>query len=1219
MRQWSIRRLTIPRTQQQRNQIRKTVAGVCDPGLPAAVYENQYRPVSGLFPFRTTPRRAVAVHSVAMSNVTQRVPETLADLTALIACEPDFAAVVAQLVAGNSGAIDGAWGSACALVTAALRESCPEHTILIVVPGIRDIDDFHDQVTEFLSQDGRLLPFPAWESLPEEHDITDAIFAARLGTVRVLNEGGIGSESPTADPWHFSVDTTQSTPPQQTTNFAEREPAIVVTCLPALLQPVLARSEIENATRRISNGDVLNVSELMDWLMDRGFDRVTAVELPGEFCVHGGILDIFPPTERDPIRVELFGDEVESIRSFDVESQRRVSDLETVALTATRPVKPPESPQPGDSLRPHTAIESATESLLDSLPSKTIVVLHDMGQAVSEGKLYLQRLANPIGMFSVEATMSRLTDFPSVTVDGLAADSFEKSCHLRLEAAEQFASSGRDALVELMESLGPEDRALLSCHNDGEKQRLSELIDETQQAGEIDSADRIHLCVGRVSRGFRFIEHGLTVISDNELFSRSQARRVKTRRRTADSRAIDTFLDLREGDLVVHVTQGIAKYRGMAMMDNEGEQEEHLLLEFRDQVIVYVPASLIHLVQKYIGPAKSVPELSKFGGTSWEKKKSKVADAVTDMAADMLKLQAERDSKPGLLCEADSQMQQEFEGAFPFTETPDQVTAISDFKEDMERSRPMDRLICGDVGFGKTEVAMRAAFKAIENGRQVAVLVPTTVLAEQHFRTFSQRMAEFPVSIEMLSRFRSAGQQKKIIEKLRSGAIDMVIGTHRLVSKDVEFKNLGLLIIDEEQKFGVKVKDQLKHLRLEVDILTLTATPIPRTLHMSLLGIRDISSLTTPPRDRMPIETRVGRFDESLVRSSIIRELNRGGQVYFVHNRVHDIQLVADRIRQIVPEASVTIAHGQMNPDDLEVAMLEFVTGRADILLATTIIESGLDIPNANTMIIHQADIYGLADLHQLRGRVGRDRHRAYCYLMLEDGKVVTSKATRRLKAIEEYSELGAGFRIAMRDLEIRGAGNILGTEQSGNIAAVGYELYCQLLENAVRTLKKQPLRYQTHVKIELPISVFIPDRYIPEQKLKIEIYRRLSQVNSLRKVSELEEELRDRFGPVPTPAKRMLRLRELNLRALSWKIENIHLEDGYAVLRYQDAQMIRILSYFHKGHLRIVDRHDAYWPLEASEEDGAGILEELIEMLSQAEPPIPEVEGETQLPKAQV
>ncbi|GAB5441788.1 MAG: transcription-repair coupling factor [Fuerstiella sp.] len=1142
-------------------------------------------------------------------STSQQVPASLAELTAFVESAPDFQQVVRTLLAGDSAAIDGAWGSSCALTVASLFQKCTDRTLLVVVPGVRDIEDFFDQLGEFLPTETAAHVFPAWETLPDEHDITDSVFAARLAVVRCLNETSApahAEEPPPSDPWHFSTDTSQA-PATAVPPAGDLPTHIVVTCLPALLQPVPTRDDIEQATRRLSIGSEIELNPFLDWLLERGFERVTAVELPGEFCVHGGILDIFPPTETDPIRIELFGDEVESIRSFDVETQRRLEDLQDVAITATQPVSASDKPAPGDSLKPHNAIAAAKESLLDSLPDNTIVVLHDLAQAVSEGKLYLQRLSNPIGMFSVDATLSRLTDYPSVTIDALGADSFEQSCHLKIEAIERFSGAGQDALIDLAQSLGPDDSILLSCHNDAELQRLQELITETDSSEDTELAERIRLCVGRVQRGFRFIEAGLTVISDNELFSRSQARKVRQRRRTADSRAIDTFLDLKDGDLVVHLTQGIAKYRGMALMENNGEKEEHLLLEFRDGVIVYVPASLIHLVQKYIGPAKSVPELSKFGGTAWEKKKGKVAEAVTDMAADMLKLQAERNAKPGLLCDPDSELQQEFEQAFPFTETPDQATAIVDLKEDMERGRPMDRLICGDVGFGKTEVAMRAAFKAVDNGRQVAVLVPTTVLAEQHYRTFRERMAEFPVAVEMLSRFRSAGEQKKIVEKLARGDVDVVIGTHRLVSKDIHFKNLGLLIIDEEQKFGVKVKDRLKHLRLEVDILTLTATPIPRTLHMSLLGIRDISSLTTPPRDRMPIETRVGRFDESLVRSSIVRELNRGGQVYFVHNRVNDIQSIADRLRQIVPEATVTVAHGQMTPDELEVAMLAFVTGQADILVATTIIESGLDIPNANTMIIHQADIYGLADLHQLRGRVGRDRHRAYCYLMLEEGKVVTTKATKRLKAIEEYSELGAGFRIAMRDLEIRGAGNILGTEQSGNIAAVGYELYCQLLENAVRSLKKEPLRYQSHVKIELPVSSYLPDRYIPEQKLKIEVYRRLSQANSLAKLQEFEEELRDRFGPVPAAAKRMFQLRELNLRALSWKIENIHLEDGYAVLRYRDGKLIRMLSFLHQGHLRIVDQHDAYWPLEADERDGTAVMKELIAALSEAEPPVPE------------
>ena len=1161
-----------------------------------------------------------------MTSVTE-MPSELSELPSLVAAIPEFADIISELQTGNSAAVNGAWGSACALTAATLHHQQPDKNLLIVLPSIRDLDEFAEQLAEFLPSHCELLQFPAWETLPEEHDVTDAVFATRLNVVTTLNQppdppspATQTSPAPADDPWSFSMDTSTMEVPeaaspksgiatQKNNDDTIGANRIIITCLPALLQPVPSRTSIQKATRKLCVADELHLESLLDWLTERAFDRVSAVELPGEFSVHGGILDIYPPTESDPIRIELFGDEIESIRSFNVETQRRINDLDFVAITATQPVRANQKPQPGDSVKPHAAIAESSESLLDSLPSNSFVALSDMASAISEGKLYLQRLTNPVGMFSVNSTMARLTEYPSVTIDGLAADSFEKTCHLKIESVERFTGTGSDALIDLADSLGKNDRVLLACHNDAEKQRLGELISETEKTDDIRLSQRVTLCTGRIGRGFRFIELGLLVVSDNELFSRAQVRRVKSRKRPHDTRAIDTFLDLKDGDLVVHVTQGIARYRGMSLMESDGEKEEHLLLEFRDTVVVYVPASLIHLVQKYIGPAKTSPELSKFGGTAWDKKKEKVAAAVTDMASDMLKLQAERDSKPGLQSPPDSEMQAEFEQAFPYTETPDQATAIADLKVDMERQRPMDRLICGDVGFGKTEVAIRAAFKAVDNGRQVAMLVPTTVLAEQHYRTFCDRMAEFPVTVEMLSRFRSAKEQKQILERLAKGEVDILIGTHRLVSKDVHFRNLGLLIIDEEQKFGVKVKEKLKHLRLEVDVLTMTATPIPRTLHLSLLGIRDISSLTTPPRDRMPIETHVGRYDESLVRSAIIRELNRGGQVYFVHNRVHDIEKIASQIRAIVPEASVAIVHGQLNPDALEYEMLRFVKGEADILLATTIIESGLDIPNANTMIIHQADIYGLADLHQLRGRVGRDRHRAYCYLMLEQGRVVTTKATRRLTAIEEYSELGAGFRIAMRDLEIRGAGNLLGTEQSGSIAAVGYELYCQLLENAVRGLKKQPFRYQAHCKIDLPISTYLPDRFIADQKLKIEIYRRLSQTNSLETLSELEEELRDRFGPIPTPAKRMLLLRELNLRAIAWKIENIHLENGYAVLRYKDAKLIKMLSFLHKGHLRVVDAHDAYWPLDAREEDGSAVAAELIAALSEADPPIPKTE----------
>ena len=1143
-----------------------------------------------------------------MSISQHPVPQSLTELAALIGALPGFPEVTQALHSGNSAAISGAWGSSCAISVSSLAFNSPRHCLVVVLPTIRDAEEFADELSDLTTR--VVKSFPAWESLPTEHDISDSTFAARLSTVRSLNEASAG------------------------------QPLVIVTCLPALLQPVPSKQMIAASTRTMSVGDELDLDEFTEWLIERGFERVTAVELAGEFSIHGGILDIFPPAESDPFRIELFGDEIESIRSFDVESQRRLNELQRISLTATRPVSAPgdvsSAPSPSQAtatnkrnkrslpgrqpstaeaakLSPAASVLQNGESLIDSLPKQTIVVLGDLQQTISEGKLYLQRLANPVGMFGVDATMARLVEFPSVTIDALAADSYETTCHLKIEQLERFSGSRQDALHELAELLNPGDQVLLCCHNEAEQQRLTELVAEADKRDQIDLGARLHLCVGRIRRGFRLLqtassEHSLVVLSDNELFSRAQVRTIAPRkRRTPDSRAIDTFLDLREGELVVHVSHGIARYRGMTMVDSETQKEEHLLLEFRDSVIVYVPVSLIHLVQKYIGPAKTTPELSRFGGTSWTRKKEQVADAVMDMAAEMLQLQAQRAAKPGLQCKPDSHMQQEYEQAFPYPETPDQLTAIVDFKGDMESPRPMDRLICGDVGFGKTEVAMRAVFKAVDNGRQAAVLVPTTVLAEQHYRTFTQRMAEFPINIEMLSRFRSPAEQKKIIEKVAAGEIDILIGTHRLVSKDVKFHDLGLLVIDEEQKFGVKVKDKLKHLRLEVDILTLTATPIPRTLHMSLLGIRDISNLTTPPRDRMPIETRVGRFDESLIRSAIMRELNRGGQVYFVHNRVNDIRIIADRLKAIVPEASITIAHGQMKEDELECAMIDFVSGKADILLATTIIESGLDIPNANTMFIHQADIYGLADMHQLRGRVGRDRHRAYCYLLLEEGKAVTPKATRRLKAIEEYSELGAGFRIAMRDLEIRGAGNILGTEQSGNIAAVGYELYCQLLENAVRSAKKQPLRYQKHVKIELPVAAYIPDKYISEARLKIEIYRRLSQANRLDQLTELEEELRDRFGPIPTPTRRMINLRELNLRALAWGLENVHLQEGYAIFRYRSSKLINMLAHLHRGHLKVVDKRDAYWPLDANEQDGPAVMDELLAAFKIADPPMPE------------
>ena len=686
---------------------------------------------------------------------------------------------------------------------------------------------------------------------------------------------------------------------------------------------------------------------------------------------------------------------------------------------------------------------------------------------------------------------------------------------------------------------------------------------------------------------------GLVVVGDHELFRRDAAPLLMPRRRL-ESRAIDSFLELVEDDLVVHLSHGIARFRGMHLLEKNGQTEEHLILEFAAGTRVHVPVSKIDLVQKYVGGAKSDPELSKLGGTGWQKKKERVEAAVLDLASEMIDLQATREAQPGIAMPADTEWQREFEAAFPFEETADQLTTLGEIKDDMQKTRPMDRLLCGDVGYGKTELALRAAFKAVDNGKQVAVLVPTTVLAEQHFRTFSTRMAEYPFTVEGISRFRSAGEQKKIVKRIAEGKVDIIIGTHRLVSEDVKFKELGLVIIDEEQRFGVEHKERLKKLRSMVDVLTMTATPIPRTLHLSLLGIRDISNLETPPEGRMPIETRITRWDDSLIRNAILRELNREGQVYFVHNRVFNIQEIAHRIRTIVPEARIVVGHGQMTPDELEDAMVKFVKREADILVATTIIESGLDIPNANTIFINQADNYGLADLHQLRGRTGRYKRRAYAYLLLDGEKALTPNASRRLKAIEEFTELGAGFKIAMRDLEIRGAGSILGNQQSGHIASVGYELYCQLLENSVRSLKSMPLKKHLEVSLDLPWQAFLPRDYVPGQKLRVEVYRRLSRIRRHDRLDDFREELRDRYGPVPESAEWLLRLADIRLLATRWQIATIHLEgkgleDGTSpvdvVLGYRHPRKIEALAK-REPRVRVVDRESAYLRLKPGERE---------------------------------
>jgi len=1072
----------------------------------------------------------------------------LTDLVPLIERQEGFDEILASLKRGESATIDGAWGSTCALSIAALSKQA-SGTLLVVLPRLPEVDDLAYDISAFVENPPRILS--AWEGLPRGSLLRDSILGGRLGLWRELR-----SESP---------------------------PRIVLTSIAALLQPFPEQEEIESATLRLAVGETLDPQDLLKWLHSRGCERVTSIEMPGEYVVHGGIVDVYPPDAPYPLRIEFFGDEVESIRQFDVQTQQRIAELKSTSITLLA-----EEYWKGlfDGSR------SGTHAL-SMFDEKTWIVLQDMHDLQQEGRQYLARLDDPRGFYGVEAVLAETVKHPTVSLSALPASSYETTCHLRVESIERMKGPSHEAVKELSQIVQLDETVVLACHNEGELERLTELFAET----DLPSTNRLQLCLGHVAHGFRLVENRLIVLSDNELFGRRDVR-VTSPKQKVESRAIDTFLELQEGDLVVHMNHGIARFRGMKLLEKGEQQEEHLILEFLGQVQMYVPVSLIHLVQKYVGGSKMAPRLSKVGGSGWEKRKQQVAEAVVDLASEMIQLQAEREHKAGITFPADSHWQSEFEASFPYTETEDQVKAIAASKQDMMRPQPMDRLICGDVGFGKTEVAMRAAFKAIDAGKQVAILVPTTVLAEQHYRTFTERMAEYPFTIEVLSRFRTKSQQDKILEKLKTGEVDLVVGTHRLVQSDIEFRDLGLLIIDEEQRFGVDAKERLKKLRLEVDVLTLSATPIPRTLHLSLIGVRDISNLTTPPHNRQGVETRICRMDGELIRSAIIRELNRGGQVYFVHNKVYDIETFADKLQQIVPEARIGIAHGQLTEHELEESMCAFVTGEIDILVATTIIESGLDIPRANTIFIHEAERYGLSDLHQLRGRVGRDKYRAYCYLLVEPGKSLGTDAAKRLKAIEEFSELGAGFRIAMRDLEIRGAGNILGTEQSGHIASVGYELYCQLLENAVRRLKKQPLRQLRHVAIDLPLAAHFPGSYVPPGREKIELYRKLSNVTNLEELEKLLAELRDRFGPPPIESMRLMELKRLQILAQTWQVDDIHLEGEFAVLGYRNARLMKRLAESADSRLRIVDHKSAYYVLKSAVTSADDLLEELKSLL---------------------
>lgn len=1082
------------------------------------------------------------------SETTAMLDSHLARWTSVVKSDAAFQQVVAALRKGQAASVDGAWGSACALVATALRQQASS-SVLVVCPTSKIAENLVDDVQLFPglppSAAESVEYFPAWESTVGERLVYDEIYGERLRILKRL------------------LSTKDSEP---------EAPTLVVTSIQSLLQPVPPKTAVDANTRYVRVGDSIDVDDFARWMTSNGFHNTSAVELPGEFARRGGLVDVYSPDWHQPVRIELFDDEVESIRRFDVGSQRSQEKLECIDVTML--------PSGGNS--PMRAA-SEREFLLDYLSTNAWVGLVESDQIREQAKAYLEKQEDVSVLHGYGETLKRTKDFGRVTISSLASPA-GVSYRMQMESVERFCGDAKHVCNEVG-GIAADEKATIVCQTESEAKRLREILLETPAAlnGQID------FTLGKLSSGFHWVQQSTYLLSAAELFGRFSLRR-KARKR-ALGKKIDSFLELRSGDLVVHLSHGVGRYRGMDVLTRESQIEEHLIVEFHGGTKVYVPVTKIHLVQKYVGASKTRPRLAKIGGQSWVKHRKAAESAVTDMAADLLEVQAQRRSRPGIAFGSDTEWQRRFDASFPYEETPDQQLAIDAIKADMEQPRPMDRLLCGDVGFGKTEVSMRAAFKAVDNGYQVAVLVPTTILAEQHFNSFTERMAEFPFTIGKLSRFCSAKEQRETVAGLKSGSVDIVVGTHRLASKDVDFQNLGLVIIDEEQRFGVEVKERLKSIRTTVDILTMTATPIPRTLHMSMTGLRDISNLETPPEDRIAVETRVTRWDDEMIRHAMLRELSRGGQVYFVHNRVMDIGLLRQKLADLVPEARIEVGHGQMPESDLEQIMLGFISNDFDVLLATTIVESGLDIPNANTILIDEAHRYGLADLHQLRGRVGRYKNRAYCYLLIDKHHVLTPQSARRLRAIEEFSDMGAGFAIAMRDLEFRGAGNVLGTQQSGHIAAIGYELYCELLEAAVRQLRKLPPQLKVEVNIDLPGKAFLPSEYVDDQRMRIDIYRRLARIGSNEDLQAIEAEFEDRFGKPPPPAKRLLSLANLRIEAAIWQIDTIRQEDDYLVFEYADSARIRQLAKQRGPQFRVVDDRCVYWQLNNRQQEPDAIL----------------------------
>jgi transcription-repair coupling factor (superfamily II helicase) len=921
------------------------------------------------------------------------------------------------------------------------------------------------------------------------------------------------------------------------------EPVVVVTTVAALDAPLPAPAEFSGRTLRLGRGDSLDRELLVEALTTAGYERVDTVVEVGQWSVRGGIVDVFSPSQSSPARLEFLGDEIESIRLFDPSSQRSRAALEELLVL----------PLAADAAADGGAGAAPERGLLDYLPATAPVILD--GPRLLEAVTETRPEAGPV--------RERLGDRPLVElplVDPGPALDESGSPPLRFALETQAVQRFNGRFTELADQLGAWRRegfrVRLVADDERQGEHLRQILREHGVEGlepsTLAAPETLGLLLGECSTGFAVPSLGLILLTENEIFG--ARRRTLQRPKYQRGSPLTSFTDLAVGDLVVHEDHGIGKYLGLKTMGIGDREGDFLLLEYADGNQLYLPVERLDLISKYLGGDTGAARLDRLGGASWQRVKEGVRKALRDMAEELLKLYAQRAVAAGKAFSTDAPWQREFEAAFRFEETPDQLRAIEDVKRDMESGRPMDRLVAGDVGYGKTEVALRAAFKAVADGVQVAVLVPTTVLAQQHWTTFVERFAPFPAKVELLSRFRSPSEQRAVVEGLKAGTVDVVIGTHRLLSKDVAFKNLGLLIVDEEHRFGVAHKERLKQFRASVDVLALTATPIPRTLYMSLSGVRDMSTIETPPIDRLPIETVIRRFSKAVIKEALERELRRGGQVFFVHNRIQSLGSMAHFIQELVPDARIVVAHGQMKERELEATMVKFVSGQADILVSTAIVESGLDIPASNTIIVNRADRFGLAQLYQLRGRVGRERQQAYAYLLVPADGRVDEQAQRRLHVLQELTELGSGFKLALRDLEIRGAGNLLGAEQHGHIAAVGFDLYSKLLAEAVQELKGEPAAPTVDPVISVKAEGFLPEDYVPEVNQRLALYKRLAGATDDASIADIRGELADRFGPLPDAAERLLDIVRIKSAARALGVERVEAGDGKALVTFAPA-----------------------------------------------------------------